>query len=146
MRPRPVSRATAEALGAMARRALLDGTIDDPETPAILRRIAGDAPRPRPATAPARSLAESGLVLAEIQLSPGVVGLWMTKQPGNDRRLVLLGTFERALDRLALRAVRRLLRFLATPVVLARIPRNGRVAPRARRLAPAGPDTVCPGA
>lgn len=143
MRPGPLSPATEAALAGMARAALLDGTLDDPETPAILRRIAREFPRDRPA--PAQSLAASGLVLAEIELRPGVVGLWVTKQPRNNRRLILLGRLERAVDRLALRATQRLLAFLATPFVLVRIPGDGRGAPRARRLPPARPDTVCPG-
>ncbi|KAA0254079.1 MAG: hypothetical protein EDX89_11255 [Acidobacteria bacterium] len=116
MRPGPLSPATTAALAGMARAALLDGTLDDPETPAILRRIAG-APLPG-GRGLRRDEADPDLVLAEIPLAPGVTGLWLTRRPRNDGRLVLLGRLERAVDRLALRATRRLLAFLAEPVVL----------------------------
>ena len=124
---------TAAALVEMALACVEDGTIDDPDPPAVLRTIGG---RPQAAGSGQRQPTDvlraellpkaEGLVLAEVDLGPGVVGLYLTREPVNDRRLVWIGALERRIHRLAVKATRRLLRFVTTPVVLWQPPALGR--------------------
>jgi hypothetical protein len=120
----------------MARECVKAGTIGDLDTPAILRQIARDhlgcyvPPAAQGDLLPAEFLPKLGnLVVAEFDVRPGVRGIWLTTAMHNNRRLVVLGALERACHRLLVRFVRRLVRLVATPILIFPVPRY-KEAPR----------------
>jgi hypothetical protein len=115
----------------MAWKCVKAGTIGDLDTPAILRQIARDhlgcyvPPAAHGDLLPAEFLPKLGnLVVAEFDVRPGVRGIWLTTVMRNDHRLVLIGAFERACHRMLVKIVRRLVRFVATPILIFPVPRS----------------------
>ncbi len=101
----------------MARERVKGGTIGDLDTPAILRQIARDHLGTR-----VPKLGD--LVVTEFDVRPGVRGIWLTTVMRNDHRLVLIGSFERACHRMLVKIVRRLVRFVATPILIFPVPKS----------------------
>jgi hypothetical protein len=113
----------------MARECVKAGTIGNLDTPAVLRQIAReDLGFHLPATAQAdllkpEHLSKVGeLVVAEFEVRPCVRGIWLTKAIHDDHRLVAIGAFERACHRMLVKVVRRLVRLVATPIQVFRVP------------------------
>lgn len=97
----------------LARSHVADGSISDPETPALLRRAAREqldaavGLRVVVVTAlPVRAVPKDDFALVEYEVRPGVRNYHLARVPRNDRWLVRLGALDRALRR-ALRALAR---------------------------------------
>ncbi|HQP88197.1 MAG TPA: hypothetical protein PLL76_18260 [Thermoanaerobaculia bacterium] len=103
-----------------------DGSISDPATPALLRRIAAEhlAANEAPAAAiECPTLVHhpitEGFVLVDCEIRPGVRGYRLAKLPANVSWRISIGAFERNVHRTLVIFVRRLVRFLAARMALA---------------------------
>ena len=97
-----------------------DGSISNPETPALLRRIAaerlaaGAAPAPGlEPLAPPRLPGHSGFVLVDYEVRPGVRGYRLARIPKNVWWRIRIGAFERRVHRAFVVLARRIARGLA---------------------------------
>jgi hypothetical protein len=113
-----------------------DGSIFDPATPALLRRIASEhlaadeacaAPIERPV--PPCPPISDGFVLVDSEILPGVHRYRLAKVPANVSWRIRIGAFERRVHRTLLVLARRLVRSLAAAMASLR-----RVRARAARL------------
>jgi hypothetical protein len=115
-----------------------DGTIFDPETPALLRRIAAErlaagaahAPGLEP-VAPPRLPGHSGFVLVDYEIRPGIRGYRLAMIPKNVWWRIRIGAFERNVHRTFVILWRRLVRFVADRTTLALEWKAGILARRA---------------
>lgn len=115
------------------------GSISNPETPALLRQIAAEqlaagaahAPEPAPAALSLLPITE-GFVLVDCKIRPGVRGYRLAKLPANVSWRISIGAFERNVHRTLVIFVRRLVRFLASPVTVTPEMKASLLAPRAR--------------
>lgn len=112
-----------------------DGSIDDPETPALLRRIAAEqlgarvAHAPEPGTpAPTLLPITEGFVLVDFEVRPGVRGYRLAKLPANVGWRIRIGAFERNVHRTFVVLGRRLVRFVTAQATLAAEWRAGLLA------------------
>lgn len=103
-----------------------DGTISNPETPALLRRIAAErlaagaahAPALEPLASPLLPITE-GFVLVDCEIRPGVRGYRLARTPKNVWWRIRIGAFERNVHRSLVVLWRRLVRFVADRTTLA---------------------------
>ena len=103
-----------------------DGSISNPETPALLRRIAAErltagaahAPELEPLALP-RLPGHSGFVLVDYEVRPGVRGYRLAKIPKNVWWRIRFGAFERNVHRAFVILWRRLVRFVTDRTTLA---------------------------
>ena len=136
-------RAPSAELVALARSHVQDGTIREPETPALLRRVANASPGVEIAVTvvvvtavPLVDLPRDDFALVEYEARPGVRNYRLARLPRNDGRLVRLGAFERAFHRTCVLLVRRVLGAFRAPAPLSPVPDP------AARLRAAGPGRV----
>ena len=102
-----------------------DGSISNPETPALLRRIASAhlgigaacAPELEPPAPPLLPISD-GFVLVDYAVRPGVRGYRLAKLPANVPWRIRIGAFERHVHRTLVIFVRCVVRFLTTRMVL----------------------------
>ena len=129
----------------LAQALVSDGTLSDPETPALLRRIAG-APLAAEtahataleAPAPPRDSTARDFVLVDWEIRPGERRYRLARVPANVPWRIRIGAFQRHVHRSFVVAGRRLRRFLA-PESNAGFPaRPGRTAGDFVLLDPAG--------
>ena len=116
-----------------------DGTISNPETPALLRRIAAEHLAAETAVAAAvecpalpRLPITEGFVLVDYEIRPGVRGYRLARLPENVAWRIRVGAFERHVHRTLVILWRRLVRFLTGPSALAPEERARLLAQRAR--------------
>jgi hypothetical protein len=122
-------------LGDLALARVADGTLSDPETPALLRRIAREpladdaaqATAPE-APAPARDSTARDFVLVSWEIRPGERRYRLARIPANVRWRIRIGAFERHLHRSFVIAGRRLRRFLGPASKAGLLARPGRAA------------------
>ena len=103
-----------------------DGTISNPETPALLRRIAAEHLAAETANAGAEECPAlpqlpitEGFVLVDCEIRPGVRGYRLARLPENVAWRIRVGAFERHVHRTLVILWRRLVRLLTAPPVLA---------------------------
>jgi hypothetical protein len=115
-----------------------DGTISNPETPALLRRIAAErlaagaahAPEFEPLASP-RLPGHSGFVLVDYEVRPGIRGYRLAKIPKNVWWRIRIGAFERNVHRSLVILWRRLVRVVTDRTTLALEWKAGFLARRA---------------
>jgi hypothetical protein len=103
-----------------------DGTISNPETPALLRRIAAEHLAAETAYAasvecpalPQLPITE-GFVLVDCEIRPGVRGYRLARLPENVAWRIRVGAFERHVHRTLVILWRRLVRFLTAQMAFA---------------------------
>lgn len=103
-----------------------DDSIRDPETPALLRRIAGvrvvvDAAEAFEVVAPSPRPVPGDFVLVDIEVRPGVRSYRLVRRPKNDPWRIRIGAFERRVHRAFVVLARRFARGLNVPVAIVRV-------------------------
>ncbi len=116
-----------------------DGSISDPETPALLRRIAAEQLAAETAYAAAVECPAlphvpitEGFVLVDCEIRPGVRGHRLARLPENVAWRIRVGAFERHVHRTLVILWRRLVRLLTAPSALAPEAKARLLAQRAR--------------
>lgn len=107
-----------------------DCSLRDPETPALLRRIAG---MPAPADAAGQGTLEASVlhpelvpndfVLVDFDVRPGVHNDRLVRPPANDPWRIRIGAFERRVHRALVVLARRITRSLAAPAASVQVAR-----------------------
>lgn len=105
-----------------------DDSIRDPETPALLRRIAGvrvvvDAAEAEAfeVVAPSPRAVPGDFVLVDFEIRPGVRSYRLVRRPKNDPWRIRIGAFERRVHRAFVVLARRFARGLTAPVAIVRV-------------------------
>ncbi len=122
----PIHLTASPDLVDLARACVADGSISDPETPALLRQIASEHLVITAAfavaiecPAPPRIPITEGFVLVDYEVRPGVRSYRLARIPANVPWRIRIGAFERLLHRTLVLFVRRLVWFLTAQPVLA---------------------------
>ncbi len=122
----PIRLTASPDLVDLAREDVADGSISNPETPALLRRIVSEQLTVYAAFAAANERPvvfglpiTEDFFLVDYEIRPGVRGYRLAKVPKNDPWRIAIGAFERRVHRTLVILVRRVVRFLTDGTTLA---------------------------